>query len=82
MYCLRVFIEFTTMFNVIILLCSLKNTCITCFVSIGCCASELRGPPYHNVLPEAVYCYFTTIILFTTMFTVVFVVCSLKSIYM
>ena len=34
---------------------------------------------YLNVLPEAVYCCFTRTTLFTTMFTVVIVVCSLKS---
>ena len=32
-----------------------------------------------NVLPEAVYCCFTRTTLFTTMFTAVIVVCSLKS---
>ena len=32
-----------------------------------------------NVLPEAVYCCFTRTTLFTTMFTVMIVVCLLKS---
>ena len=31
---------------------------------------------YHNVWPEAVYCCFTRTVLFTTMFTVIIVVCS------
>ena len=45
--------------------------CIQSFILIGCCVSELHGPlcPYHNVLPEAVYCYFTRTALFTKLFT-------------
>ena len=35
-----------------------------------------------NVLPEAVYCCFTRTTLFTTMFTVIIVVCLLKRICM
>ena len=40
--------------------------CISSFVLIGCCVSELRGHlcPYRNVLPEAVYCYFTHYIVY------------------
>ena len=72
---------FTTMFTVIIVVCSLKSMCIPSFVLIGCCVSELHGHlcPYRNVWPEAVYCCFTRTTLFTTMFTVIIVVCSLKS---
>ena len=35
-----------------------RKLCIPIFVVIGCCLSELHGHlcPYHNVLPEAVYC--------------------------
>ena len=35
--------------------------------------------PLRNVLPEAVYCCFTTTTLFTRMFSVMIVVCLLKS---
>ena len=74
MYCLRTFIVvlrttlFTTMFTVIIVVCLLKRMCMPSFVLIGCCVSELHGHlcPYRNVLPEAVYCCFTTT-LFTNM---------------
>ena len=75
MYCLRLFITiitlFTTMFTVIIVVCSLKGMCIPSFVLIGCCVSELHGHicPYRNVWPEAVYCCFTRITLFTKLFT-------------
>ena len=75
MCCLRLFIArttlFTTMFTVIIVVCSLKRTCIPSFVLIGCCVSELHGRicPYRNVWPEAVYCCFTRTTLFTEMFT-------------
>ena len=60
---------FTTMFTVIVVVCSLKSMCISSFVLIGCCVSELRGHlcPYRNALPEAVYCCFTRITLFTEM---------------
>ena len=62
---------FTTMFTVIIVVCSLKSMYIPSFVLIGCCVSELHGHlcPYHNVLPEAVYCCFTKTTLFTKVFT-------------
>ena len=52
---------FTTMFTVIIVVCSLKSMCTPSFVLIGCCVSELRGHlcSYRNVWPEAVYCCFT-----------------------
>ena len=57
--------------------------CIPSFVLIGCCVSELHGHniicPHRNVWPEAVYCCFTRTTLFTTMFTVIIVVCSLKT---
>ena len=45
--------------------------------------SELHGLicRYCNVLPEAVYCCFTRTTLFTTMFPVVIVVCSLKNVH-
>ena len=58
---------FSTMFTVIIEICSWKGMCISSFVLIGCCVSELRGHlcPYRNVLPEAVYCCFTRTTLFT-----------------
>ena len=44
------------MFNVIIVVCSLKSMCIPSFVLIGCCVSELRGHlyPYCNVWPEGI----------------------------
>ena len=71
MYCLRLFIvvlqELTTMFTVVITVCSLKCMCIHSLILIGCCVSELHGPlcPYRNVLPEAVYCCYTRTALFT-----------------
>ena len=43
--------------------------CIPSFVLIGCCGSKLHSP-------EAVYSCFTRTTLFTTMFTVIFVVCE------
>ena len=46
---------FTTMFTVIIVVCSLKSMCVPSFIVIGCCVSELHGH-YCNILPEAVYC--------------------------
>ena len=59
MYCLRLFITritlFTTMFTVIIVVCSLKRMCIPSFVLIG---YYVYGP-YRNVWPEAIYCCFT-----------------------
>ena len=41
------------------------------FVFIGCCVSELHAHlyPYCNVWPEAVFCCFTRITLFTKFFT-------------
>ena len=77
MYCLSLFYFFTrttlftTMFTVIIVVCSLKSRCIPSFFLIGCCVSELHGHicPYRNVLPEAVYCCFTRTTLFTKLFT-------------
>ena len=62
---------FTTMFTVIIVMCSLKSMCLPSFVVIGCCVSELHGHlcPYHNVWPEAVYCCFTRTTLFTKYLT-------------
>ena len=57
---------FTTVFSMIIVVCSLKSMCIPCFVAI---MSELHGHPcsYRNVWPEAVYCRFTRV--FTELFT-------------
>ena len=54
---------------------------IPSFILIGCCVSELHGHlcAYRNVRPEAVCCCFARTTLFTTMFTVIIVVCSLKS---
>ena len=48
---------FTTKLNMIILICSLKSMCISSFVLIGGCISELHAHlcPYRNVWPEAVY---------------------------
>ena len=66
------------MFTVIIVVCSLKSMCVPSFIVIGYCVSELHGC-YCNVLPEAVYCCFTRTTLFTTMLTVIIVVCSLKN---
>ena len=50
MYCLRPFIVvvqelhcFTTMFTVIIVVCSLKSMCVPSFIVIGYCVSELHG---------------------------------------
>ena len=59
---------FTTMFTVIIVVCSLKSMCVPSFIVIGYCVSELHGC-YCNVLPEAVYCCFTRTTLFTKFFT-------------
>ena len=62
---------FTTMFTVIIVVCSLKIMCVPSFIVIGYCVSELHGHrcPYCNVLPEDVYCCFTRTTLFTELFT-------------
>ena len=59
----------TTMFTVIIVVCSLISMCIPSFVLFGCCVSV-----YHdcNVWPEAVYCCFTKTTLFTELFTYLF----------
>ena len=60
------------MFTVIIVVCSLKSMCVPSFIVIGYCVSELHDHiicPYRNVLPEAVYCYFTKTTLFTELFT-------------
>ena len=60
----------TTLFNTMfIVVYSLKSMCIPSFVLIGFCVSELPGHlcPYHNVLPEAVYCCFTRTKFFTEM---------------
>ena len=48
---------FTTMFTVIVVVCSLKSMCIPRFVLIGCCVSELHAYlyPYRNVCPDAVF---------------------------
>ena len=59
---------FTTLFTVIIVVCSLKGMHIPSFILIGCCVSELHGP-YRNVWPEAVYCCFKRTTLFTELFT-------------
>ena len=50
-------------------------------VLIGCCVSELHAKlcPQRSVWPEIVYCCFTRTILFTTMFIMITVVFSLKS---
>ena len=78
MYCLRLFIVvlqettlFTTMFTVIIVVCSLKSRCVPSFILIGCCVSELHGHlcAHCNVWPEVVYCYFTRTTLFIKLFT-------------
>ena len=64
---------FTTMFTVIIVVCSLKSMHMPSVIFIGCCVSELHGHlrPCCNVLPEAVYCCFTkTIILFAKLFMI------------
>ena len=73
MYCPRVFIDvlqelqFTTMFTLIILVCSLKSMCIPNFVLIGCCVNELHAHlcHYRNVWPAAIYCCVTRTTLFT-----------------
>ena len=66
---------------VIKFVCSLKSMCMPSFFLIGCCVSELHAQlcPYHNVWPGAVYCCFTRTIFFTSMFTVIIMVCSMKS---
>ena len=76
MYCLRLFVVaktalFTTLFTVIIVVCSLKSMCVPSFIVIGYCVSELHGHtcPYRNVLPEAVYVCFARTTLFTKLFT-------------
>ena len=62
---------FTTLFTVIIVVCSLKSMCVPSFIVIGYCVSELHGHtcPYRNVLPEAVYVCFARTTLFTELFT-------------
>ena len=47
---------FTTMFTVIIVVCSLKRMCVPSFILISCCVSELHGHlcAHCNVWPEAV----------------------------
>ena len=69
------------MFTVFI---AVKSMCIPSFVLIGYCVSDLHGHIclYRNVWPEAVYCCYTRTTLFTTMFTVIIVVCLLKRICM
>ena len=59
---------FTTMFTVIIVVCSLKSMCVPSFIVIGYCVSELHSH-YCNILPEAVYCCYTRTTLFTNFFT-------------
>ena len=49
------YIVFTTTFTVIIVVCSLKSMCVPSFIIIGYMAILC---PYHNVMPEAVYCYY------------------------
>ena len=76
MYCLRLFIVFfikrttlfTTMFTVVIVVCSLKSMCIPSFVLIGYCVHG-HICPYRKVWPEAIYCCFTRTTLFTKLFT-------------
>ena len=71
--CVYCYLTGTTLFTVVIVVCSLKSMCIQSFILIGCCVSELHGHldvcPYRNVLPEAVYCCFTRTELFTKLFT-------------
>ena len=77
MYCLRVF--------VLQELHCLPNCLHTCIIRVRGCyhAATFRCPTLSSFLvkiqPEAVYCYFTRTTLFTTMFTVIIVVCSSKS---
>ena len=54
------------MFTVIIVVCSLKSMCISSFVLIGCCVSELHGHlcPYCNVWPEAVLLFYKNYIVY------------------
>ena len=70
MYCylLLFYKNYIVYYNVIIVACSLKSMCIPSFVR---CVSELYDHlcPYHNVLPEAVYCCFTRTALCTKSFT-------------
>ena len=57
---------FTSMFTVIIVVCSMKRMCIPSFILVGCCVRELRShlcPDY--VWPGAVYCCFARSTLFT-----------------
>ena len=62
---------FTTMFTVILFVCSLQNTCIPSFVLIGCYISKLHTHlyPIHNVWGQLVYCCFTPTTMFTELFT-------------
>ena len=73
---------FTTMFTTLIVVCSSKSMYIPSFVMIGCCLSEICDHlcPYHNVLAEALCCFITNT-LFTTMSTLIIVVCSHKSMH-
>ena len=69
----------TTLFTNCLHVCMIRimSPCLAimspCFVTLHLPVSEL------NVLPEVIYCGFTRTTLFTTMFTVTIVVCSLKS---
>ena len=49
------FTRTTSLFTVIIVVCSLESMCVPCFIVIGYCVSELHAH-YCNILPEAVYC--------------------------
>ena len=59
---------FTTLFTVIMVVCSLKSMCVPSFIVIAYCVSELHGHTCH-VLPEAVYVCFARTTLFTELFT-------------
>ena len=67
------------MFTVIIVVFSLKSMCVPRLVVVSVSYMAIILCAHCNVWPEAVYCCFTRTTLFTTMFTVIIVVCSLKS---
>ena len=77
MYGLRLFIvvlqELHCLLNCLHV-CMIRGIPSQSFVTLHLLVSERA-----NVLPEAVYCCFTRTTLFTTMFTIMIVVCLLKS---
>ena len=74
MHCLSMFIvvlqelHYLQQCLLLLLWCVHVFMCVSSFIVIGYCVSELHGH-YCNVLPEAIYCCFTRTTLFTKFFT-------------